>query len=518
MYKVLLIDDEAIILQGLKSLIPWEQMNVKIVGMAGDGEEGWSYIEKYKPHIIISDIAMPNCSGIELLRRISENGYDINVILLSGYQEFQYAREAVRYGAVDYLLKPVEARELECIVRKTIQDIQMRQSEQVFRKKESPVEILFQNILEGACLDNCLNEIAVLAGVKKIKEAVCVAVRIMHKRNVITDDNKNLIRFEIYEVIQKWLEARALGTVVKKEYNTCYFLVIGKREKTIKQLCDEMIGEIREKYPVELIIGIGDRTDATGKMKYLYQTAHFSLELYYFTEKIYLDYTEISREYHYSMDEYNDCLKELKNQIVLDYQSENISEKIGQCVDLLGNIHYGNKNAVINSTILMAGEIFNCMREYGMSEENAEQNQAQFLERIRTKGTFRSMKNVVKNHYEEIFLRLKLLGRNRESMEIIKIKSYIQQHYQENITLEDLADYIGMNSSYMSVFFKREIGQNFKSYLTGIRMKEALKLMNSQNLKSYEIAVAVGYRDAKQFRENFKEYYGMSPQKYRKEK
>lgn len=115
-----------------------------------------------------------------------------------------------------------------------------------------------------------------------------------------------------------------------------------------------------------------------------------------------------------------------------------------------------------------------------------------------------------------MFLKLRLLGTRREPAEIVRIKQYIKEHYHETVTLDELADYIGMNPSYMSAFFKKETGQNYKNYLTEVRMKEAVRLLNSTDKKSYEIAEAVGYKDIKQFREKFREYYGLSPQKYRK--
>ena len=105
-YRMVMIDDEAVILQGLKKLLNWEQLDIEMAGEAMDGEQGLRLIAREQPDIVISDIAMPNLTGIELLKKIKELNWNVKVIFLSGYQEFSYAREAVRYGAVDYLLKP----------------------------------------------------------------------------------------------------------------------------------------------------------------------------------------------------------------------------------------------------------------------------------------------------------------------------------------------------------------------------------------------------------------------------
>lgn len=517
MYKVLLIDDEAVILQGLRTLIDWEALGVRIVGEARDGEEGMQQLEACMPDLVISDVAMPRCSGIDLLRRIHEMELRVKVILLSGYQEFSYAQEAVRHGAVDYLLKPVSPEELERVIRQTVQ--QIREEERIHKlpKNDSPAELFFQDAVMGKKDGRNLEDFKEFLSMDFIPGAVCVAVRLIQRSSVNIEENKNLIRFEIYEYIRSWIDKQKAGVVVRKEYNSCFFLLFMREDREkIKKWCTLFSRQISEKYAVDMIIGTGAWTDGTGKLNYLYRTAKFAVELYYFTEKRYIGYEEISKEYRHSLEEYQECMKKVRQQIAVDPQSPSVLEGIEECVDLLGTIHYGNKNVVINNVILLAGEIYNTLRECGLTEKNDRQEQEIFLEDLRRRATFSSMKSTVKDYYSRIFLKLRLLGSRRESAEILRIKQYIQDHYNENITLEELADHIGMNPSYMSVFFKKETGQNYKNYLTEIRMKEALKLLNSTNMKSYELARAVGYRDEKQFREKFREYYGMSPQKYKK--
>ncbi len=111
MIQAILADDEGIIVKGLKKLIDWERLGVEIVGEAGDGAEALELIQKKAPQLVVSDITMPGLSGLEMLRQIGSQGMNTKVIFISGYQEFSYAQDAVRYGAVDYLLKPVEQEE-----------------------------------------------------------------------------------------------------------------------------------------------------------------------------------------------------------------------------------------------------------------------------------------------------------------------------------------------------------------------------------------------------------------------
>lgn len=517
MYKVLLIDDEAVILEGLRNLIDWEKLGTVIVDVAKDGQEGLKKIEQHRPDLVISDIAMPNCSGIELLQRTEELDLGIKVILLSGYQEFEYARAAVRYGAVEYLLKPVSPEELERVVTKTVDQIREKDAVHILQRKDSPEEVLFQTSLSETRPEVLVRQIREISYTQKMPGAVGVSLRLVYRNLKNQDENRNLIRFEIYEFIQQWLTERQCGSVIRREYATCYILLyLEEDRKKIAQICSDLAQQLKEVYKVDTIIGTGAWTDESGKVLYLYKTAKFAGELYYFEEKNYIAYEEIQKEYCSSVEEYQEKIKKLRSQIATDYPSMQVTEQIIECTNLIRNIHYGNKNAVVNNVILMTGEIYNTLEECGLLEENAGENQEEFLENLMKKATFQGMQNLVREYYNGMFLKLRLLGTRREPAEIVRIKQYIKEHYHETVTLDELADYIGMNPSYMSAFFKKETGQNYKNYLTEVRMKEAVRLLNSTDKKSYEIAEAVGYKDIKQFREKFREYYGLSPQKYRK--
>lgn len=516
MLKVILIDDEAIILQGLKKLIPWNRLGFEIVGEALDGQEGLLLIEEKNPDLVISDVAMPNLSGIEMLKAVSDNK-NRKVIFLSGYQEFNYVRDAMRYGAIDYLLKPVSEEVLTKTLERIRDQIWSERSYHVLKKKDSPSELLFQTLTSQkrtARIEDFLCEWA-----PDKEGACCIALRIIPTSDKNQEDNAGLMRFEIYEFIQEYLTQHLNGGIIKKEYSTCYFVLTQENNrKAIKTALKKLSAEIRNRYPVNVIIGVGAWLERDGELSHLYKTAKFALDLYYFVEEIYIDYEAISRDYTHSLAEYEEAVKKLEQTIVLHYASNTVVEEIVNCVTLLGNIHYGNKNVIINNCILLSGKIFSILLEYGLLEETDQEEQTKFLEKIRKKVTFRSLISLFEDYYSQIFLKIKLLSRYRESPEIVRIKNYIEEHFKEAITLEEIADYIGMNASYMSVFFKKETGQNFKNYVTEVRMKHALKLLNSTNMKSYELAEAVGYRDAKQFREKFKELYGVSPQQYRKKR
>lgn len=517
MLKVVLIDDEAVILLGLKKLIDWNRLGFMIVGEAKDGEEGLEVIRETKPDVVISDIAMPGLSGIEMLKQLSGSSIEVKTIFLSGYQEFSYAKEALRYGAVDYLLKPVSPADLTQVLQEVTRQIQEEHSYHMLRKKDSPAELLFQKMQQENRSDMVRNLLEDLNDGDKNQGAVCAALKLFIKNSQSMEENKSLLRFEIYEFIQEYLENQLHGFIIKKDLAACYVILPEENDRgKLKKQLNILADSLRSIYAVEVVVGVGAWTDCSGKVMYLYKTAKFALEMYYFLEKKYIDYEEVSREYEHSLEEYQEKVKKLQERIATEYSSDDLIQEIIECVELLGAIHYGNKNAVMNSCVLLSADIFSTLLECGLIDESSRGEQAEFLEEIRRKATLSTLVTLFQDYYNQIFLKIRLLCRHRESAEIVRVKYYIEQHFKDNISLGEIAEYVGMNTSYMSAFFKKETGQNFKTYLTEVRMKEALKLLNTTEMRSYEIADAVGYKDAKQFRENFKELYGISPQQYRK--
>lgn len=517
-YRMILIDDEAVILRGLKQLVNWESLGIEIVGEAQDGEEALRLIEKCRPDIVLSDIAMPNLNGIELLREISERKWKIKTIFLSGYQEFAYAREAMRYGAVDYLLKPIAPEELEQVINQVVQEIRRERSVRILPKNDSEAEVAFAQMQTNKRKEISIRQMQELLGVQSdAPGAVCAFIQIGIRSTVREEQNKNLIRFEIFDYIQKYLEEEGIGGIIQKNFNACCVMLFDEKDKAECAGClKKLAGRIQKTYPAAALVGVGEWADQEGKLSWLFSTAKLAMELYFFEEKPYIDIAEVSREYVHSVEEYEAEADRACRMISGYYDAAETTAQILSCVKLLGDIYYGNKSVIINKCLLFAGRIWQELAACGLVEKKDEKEQERFLSEIRQKNSFQSLLSAFETHYEKEFLKIQLLGKNREPVEIVRMKQYIREHFRENLTLEELADYIGMNPSYLSTFFKKETGQNFKAYLTEQRMQEAIRLLNSTNMKSYEIADAVGYKDTKQFREKFKELYGTSPQKYKK--
>ena len=509
MLKVILIDDEIVILQGLKKLIDWSKLELEIVGEAMDGLEGLSLIEEVRPDIVISDITMPNLNGIEMLKAINEKNYDLKTLFLSGYQEFIYVQEAIRYGAVDYLLKPVTEDNLIMVLKRIIGSIKEERSYHHLKKQEGVKEQEFRQLLM-ANNTKCTVEQFWPGG---RKEVIAVAIKLLWKKSDLNvDENLSIMKYEIYDYLQSCLEKQN-NLLIKKDSNAFSALIQLNECDNFQEVVLALEKEVLRKYPVKFIVGVSNKSTSVVK---LYESAKRALDLYYFTEEKFC-HDGTRKNIEVNQEQFQAQYYELTQSIMMNHDVDIIVDTIVDTVGILKDIHYGNRSSLINECVLLIGQIYLVLNDCGLVDDTYQNEQLSFIENIQSKLSFNKLISAIKDYYQQLFLKIQLLSGLRESQEITKIKQYINERYNENITLEQLADYIGMNAAYLSTFFKKETGQNFKNYLTIVRMKEALRLLNSTDLKSYELASRVGYNDPKQFRKKFKEIFGVSPQQYRKQ-
>ena len=231
MIQAILADDEGIIVKGLKKLIDWERLGVEIVGEAGDGAEALELIQKKAPQLVVSDIAMPGLSGLEMLRQIGSQGMNTKVIFISGYQEFSYAQDAVRYGAVDYLLKPVEQEELERAVLKAIALIDEKDRLELLSDPgpTDTIHQLFKKIGGSGeyAREDLYRQFSGLDISVEDKAMVGVGFRLYTlKGGEANARMQELLRFSAANKIQKLMEERGWGFMIKKEISACYGVLL----------------------------------------------------------------------------------------------------------------------------------------------------------------------------------------------------------------------------------------------------------------------------------------------------
>lgn len=518
MFKIILADDEPIIIKGLKKMIQWERLNAEVVAEAKNGSELLDKIYEFKPDIVVSDVSMPQNNGLDVLKFIKEQEWNIKVIFLSGYQEFDYVKTAIRYGAVDYLLKPVGKEELEQAILKAEQMLKTVDPLEYYREEKNDVQMVFGKMnseAEYRELYEHFKDIGIETE-KKTFTGVCFSIPVSFLKTIGNQNMAELLRFSIFKKIEEYLKKDKNGFVIKREANSSNIIFL--QNKDTKENTSDAIKKIRDNihqlYHVWLIIGIGNTVYNISELKLAYKTAKFCAELFNFTREEIIRYQDISREFHSSFEDYNNKYKELERAILS--RSTDWKTTLMEVLEIVENLHFGNRYAAENRCIAMAMDLYGELELCGMVPEEAQKEYEMFVTKIRTQSSFKDLKVFIEKQLER-FMKKYIMGELSTKNSTIRIvKQYIGEHYSEDLSLGTLAEIAYMNSYYFSTFFKKETGQNFKNYLAEVRMKAALKLLMESDMKTYELAEAVGYHDVRSFTDKFKEYFGDSPSGYKK--
>ncbi|MBQ8662602.1 MAG: response regulator [Eubacterium sp.] len=524
MKKVILADDEIVILNGLQKLIHWEELKLELVGVAEDGQELLEMVKEKKPHLVVSDIMMPRATGLEVLKQLKEEGReDTKFIFISGYEEFSFAREAIALGAVDYLLKPVSREDLESAIKKATNQIEERTAVEAFKDDEEYLKDLFQTINEGSVFDkNTLYErfadtnmdftdkffvglsVGLLPEPRKSEPAGSFAKR-------------NLARFTMFNRLIELFREEKTGFLLQKEENKIHLIGVFPNEDKhcfYEKYVHPKRMEIEMEYDINLLVGIGMRTEDMACLKNVYKTAKFANELFFFEERAVIDFEDIKKEYHVSFEDYQQGVENVFHSIIA--KDGNVLKNVQCLMDMIRQIHYGNQYAAKARVMHFTGDLGMKLHNYKLLSGDFYHMQDKLQEKVESQVTFRGMHTCIMNHYEQLIAEIYRTEKSKDTVLIETVKKYIQNHYADDLSVKELADLACVSINYFSAMFKRETGQNYKAYLTGIRMEKALELLLNTDLKTYEIGEAVGYNNVRRFVDAFKQLYGMSPMDYRK--
>ncbi|MGF7143329.1 two-component system response regulator YesN [Anaerotaenia torta] len=516
--NIFIADDDQIIRKGLRSIIEKSDLNCTVVGEASDGELALQEMaECGKVDLLITDIRMPIMDGLELIKKIKEQNLLMKVIVLSGYDEFKYIRNAFVDGAVDYLLKPINKKDLVEVVRKTQEAIEQDAARELNRKESH--QILAANTLKQIFhipAREKEEEEKLLGKIGLNLENSYYFVMVCRIDNYYKQNMERMIYEGALEVIYDRMEdaiREIQGPHVLQYINNTeiVYLVYSEEELDANAVSEHIYAKVCEVHMEDTTytLGVGNVYHGLSGIRRTYQEAQTAADARFYLGKNH------RIEYH-----------EIESKLIdINYNLEPLVEKLTQYIELYD---YINCKKLLEQTFLdlcyltplkfrkymkdmlellilrvkdFQEAVLCCAYEYGF-----------FLENINTYNELRTyMSYLIKDVIE--YIRSEREKRSKNRIELAK--KYISEHYKDNITLNDLAEYVELNASYFSNLFKTEVGTNFSDYLLEVRMRAARTLLRDPTIKVYEIGCMVGYEDAVSFGRAFKKSVGISPKEYR---
>lgn len=525
MIKGILVDDEPFILQGLSVLIDWEAEGYDIVATASNGAEALEYIKNNPVDFVVSDIKMPEMNGLELLRNARELGMDtLEFIMLSGYKDFTYAQECMKYGCLGYVLKPIDKDELLATLDKVTARNARFMNE---KKRQNKMEdaYLARNIIslligkfDGVNVDNVTNTMRLSDEIRFVDIEFTEA----EDANEQEEGELRITQRKMYEACRLLLGEDENHVVFDPsiDQNTYDVGVIlcDYMYKSKNQTLSEYLDWIHDKLtlqlgkPIRVLVGKGVNDIKNICKSYSNVMIMKSLEGFRTPKDVcfYEDEMQIGSN---KMVICKKCIDGLLDSIERNEQSE-----IKKCVtDLFSEIRkIGSSTEIFTLNI----EYFLFQLIHIATKQDDDINQEEILHFISEssfrEGVLRGSVEHLTSFATQYAEYLSQLRKNVSSGVLSEIEKEIEQNYMENLSLKELSKKYYINSSYLGQVFRKKYGMSFKEYLTNYRINAATVMLIGSDEKIIDIAEKVGYKDSDYFIRKFIEIKGCTPSKYRK--
>lgn len=506
--RAVVVEDEILIREGLCKLMLKMFPDIIIEGVAGNGQEGLHYIEAYQPDLVITDIKMPVMDGLAMLGKVQEAGLFPKVIVLTAYSEFEYAKQAVKLGVCDYIIKPVVVPEFV----KTIRKIQNLYEQEQKRTPETmgSLEHIVSGLLYGVSgLDAKMQDF--LYKKYGIEEQMPLLELLIYMGSSFEKD-----REKKHKEIRRILEQKDIQCcLVDMEYDRVILALLydyPSRQEIERWYQNQILFQKRDERERHISYGMVEVIGAQA-IREGYQTL-----LPYMDWNIVLG-DDVLISYPRIADVQTEiCIYpvELENQIkaaVCTGEEEKIREitKRFHAYFLDGRMY--SPREIKESYVRFQWAILNIAKEVGCIDYQ-QVDQKNLLDHIMGAKTEEELQKSL----EELLCYVRVSGKGTEvvSLAVKKTQSMIHEFYADGITLSEIADRLNLTQEYLGSQFHKEVGENFSTYIRNYRLSKAKELLIATQLKQYEIAQKVGYADAKYFARVFKECVGMSPAEYRK--
>ena len=500
MMNILIADDEKIEREGIRYLLSLEKGERRIFE-AANGKQAMQILRTENIDMILTDIKMPVIDGLELARRAKELFPEIRIVIFSGYNDFTFAQEAIRYGVTDYILKPVDPDNFHEIIEKAEKNMRERQAEE-------NREIRRQNFLQQYFLQNYL-----YSGKKEILE----------KAGEFVDLDKwngwhCAILIETDTAFFDTAEENFPGELQKELRRVFFYLNLNERQSLLlfqDVYCDYLLVAnhlytfLKRNYMVRIYLSVSRKFDGCECLpEILGQLEQQMEEKFYHPEKHIFSCEE---------EELKMVAGEVQDSQLMQMISEDISrkdtEQLWKHFECLKEKYSSNTQF---SAMYIKFVFSNVIQELFQENQFADEHRLeQEIDRLYSCGNIMDILKVTEDNireYEKFLERSMSESRN----EVAAVKNYIYQHYGEDLNLEMLAEKVYLSSGYLSFIFKKETGMNLNRFIKVFRMEKAGEFLHDTNMKVAQISEKVGFANVSYFCRSFREYYGCSPESYRK--
>lgn len=526
MYRIILVDDEPLILAGIASLLCWENYDCTIVGKATNGPSAFQMISELAPDIVITDICMPVLNGLELVEKCRAAGHLFSFVVLTNLEEFHLAKQALFLGATDYLIK-LELNE-ETLVHALNR---AKASSDLMRLKHLPVgissaeetpQMVFQNYMDQFLLVKDESVVAP-SSLDSHCPAPFIALFSLRPVNITFHGEAVLDARQIVSQIRDVLGSiisRYIDLHILEPYDNHTFLLSGSLKEgllfptAMSECCTKIISALKTYFELYSVFGISRAKSSLSQLSEALREATTALEYYYYDSVSPVVFFE-GQTYHNSrVNHFNiNFLKKDLSASVLQNDSEHLAHIFQQIIELFQS-HKPGKDHASSACI----NIYTYLYSFFETEDNTYRDVFPYSMNIAEQLSQLSSLSDILQWLDSFCTKLCRLLIDRKETRTDRIveqaKRYVVNHYKEKLALSDVADALNISSGHLSNSFKKFSGITLSDYIAQVKIDEAKKLIDTHQYLIYEVADMLGFDNAYYFSKVFRKVTGVSPRDY----
>ncbi len=530
MLKVLIVDDEEIIREGMRTF-PWQDYDCQIVGLAEDGQEAILLTHLHNPDIVICDIRMPGMDGLSLARKLKGETPMITIILLTGFDEKDYMRQALQIHIDDYLMKPTNFQELGAVIERVSKMIRIRKNrESNYRRMNQQIQAALPVLQAGLFLQLVNGQFESEKDAEESLELfdipsgsyVIIGAHYQIMTNVSFRSVKEdwMLSLSVVETCKEIFAKYTTAMLTFNNQQSLFFLLIfpcsirdADCMNAIQISTHKIKRVLANDLGIELNFGVSNMSSELLHIPELYFQANQALtQCYFFNDCPTLYYNDIREA---TVSEF--FVPEAKREAFIKSMKTNNRQAIEQYIHYLLNTVVGTYSDISYYKHLLVSEIFYA----------AQMTQGIYFSNILEEGKYMDYASAIlkchtKKELEEKTLETIYTLMSKQKNHAVHYDSvadniiqFIKEHYAENLSLDILAEKFHFSPTYISRLIRRSQGVNFTEIVTNTRLSEAKKLLANPTLKVEDIRRKVGYNDTSYFIQSFKQKYEMTPNEYR---
>ncbi|MDD3415357.1 MAG: response regulator [Lachnospiraceae bacterium] len=535
MLKIFLVEDEIVMREGIKNNIHWEEEGFVFAGEASDGELAFPLIQKTKPDIIITDIKMPFMDGLELSKLVKSELPDTKIIILSGYDEFEYAKEAISIGITDYLVKPIAAAKLLEAVKQVGEKILGEREQKEFferyqREHQENLNIekqkLFYELIEGKLSVSEIIQRGKEKGINLSAQGYnIILMKVFSKDNEVGRGGDTVV---IEELLEGFVKDKTDILMFDQATEGWAFLIKSMNPEDLPGIIEKYVNEfvkiVTDFKDISYFVGIGCNVNRIRELNKSYDDANKAFAYRYLVDANQVIYSEHlnekNKKVNLDLELGSLDVGKIDRKIVENFLRSGLREEVHHFIDEYF-ISLGKDN--INSLLFrqyIVMDIYFCsislMEELGYHQEDIVEKCGELRDVASALTSIDSTKKYLYKLIEEALKNRDDASQKKYDRFLSSAREYIYHNFQkEDISLNTVAASVNLSPNHFSTIFSQQMGQTFIEFLTNVRMEKAKELLKCSGMKSSEVGYAVGYKDPHYFSYIFKKTQDCTPKEFR---